>query len=136
MVKCDYDKLDQTAEIGMYVRAADGAALFACAAAALFALMGAEAGEPGPRRVVNITALDAESLLVDWLNELLYLHETTGRVYNQCAIVAWTPTHLTALVEGRAAQGRPARAVKAVTYDRLRLMVDERSWRAEVYVDA
>jgi len=81
MMRCDYEELEHTAEIGLRVRAATPAALFACAATGMFALIDAQPGEQRMRHVVTIESSDAESLLVDWLSELLYWHERDGEIY-------------------------------------------------------
>lgn len=135
MMECDYQELAHTADVGLRVRAATPAALFACAATGMFALMGAQPGEPRVRRDVIVESLDAESLLVDWLSELLYVHETTGEVYDQSEVLTWTPTRLAAVVEGGIPVHPLVRSIKAVTYHGLRLVEETGGWVGEVYFD-
>jgi SHS2 domain-containing protein len=135
MIHCDYEELEHTAEIGLRVRAAIPAALFACAATAMFALIGAQPGEERARRAVTIESSDAESLLVDWLSDLIALHERTGEIYDQVEITRWTPTRLEAAVVGRAARTPPSTSIKAVTYHGLRLTEEAGGWLAEIYFD-
>lgn len=132
---CDYEELAHTAEVGMRVRAPTPAALFACAATGLFRLMGTRPGISDTSRAVVVESLDSESLLVDWLSELLYLHETTGEVYDRVEVGAWTPTRLEATVAGGRPGAPPSRAIKAITYSGLRLAATDGGWLAEVYVD-
>ena len=78
---CRYEELAHTAEVGVRVDAASADALYACAARAMFALLHMEpdrdADDVRPS-TSSVESVDAESLMVDWLGELLYLHETTG----------------------------------------------------------
>ncbi len=134
-IACEYQELAHTAEVGLRVRAATSAALFACAAQGLFALIGAEPGDHSVRRIVTVKSFDAESLLVDWLSELLYLYETTGEAYDRVAITTWAPTHLMAEVEGGLPAQPPLRSLKAITYHGLRLIEESDGWLADVYFD-
>jgi SHS2 domain-containing protein len=135
MTACEYEELAHTAEVGLRVRAATPTALFACAAQGMFALLGAHPSDHSMRRVATIDSFDAESLLVDWLSELLYLHETTGEAYDRIAITTWMPTRLVAIVEGGRSAQPPLRSLKAVTYHGLRLVEERDGWLADVYFD-
>jgi SHS2 domain-containing protein len=84
---------------------------------------------------LTVESLDAESLLVDWLNELLYLHETTGEIYTQFTVKTWIPTRLEATVGGGPPHLPPIRHIKAVTYHQLRVSHDAGGWTAQVYFD-
>lgn len=135
MVDCTYEELDHTAEVGIRVRASTPAALFVCAARGMFALIGAQPAGHTTWRAVVIEALDSETLLVDWLSELLYLYETTGETYNQIEIIAWEPTRMEAALAGGVPANPPLHAIKAVTYHGLQLVEEPDGWRAEVYFD-
>lgn len=135
MIDCSYEELGHTAEVGMRVRAATPESLFACAARGLFEIAGVAPGAERVERCVMVASLDAESLLVDWLSELIYLYETTGEVYDQIAIDSWTPERLAATLRGGRAVAPPARSIKAVTYYGLRLEHADDGWLAEVYFD-
>jgi SHS2 domain-containing protein len=135
MTDCSYEELSHTAEVGMRVRAATRESLFGCAARGLFMIAGVEASSEPVQRTITIESIDPQSLLVDWLSELIYLHETTGEVYEAIAIDSWTPTRLTAMLSGGRATEPVARSIKAVTYYGLRLEQTEDGWLAEVYFD-
>lgn len=87
------------------------------------------------RHSVSLTAVDAESLLVDWLNELLYLHETTGDVFTRYELAAWSPTRLEATVSGGPPAQRPRLHIKAVTYHQLHVAQTAVGWTADVFFD-
>ncbi len=121
----------------MRVRAADPTTLFVCAALAMFALMDLHVDQTAEELTVAMTldAMDIESLMVDWLSELVYLHETTGVVFDLILIQDWSPTHLAATVSGRRPQQTPHLQVKAVTYHDLLVVAEGDAWTAQVYFD-
>jgi SHS2 domain-containing protein len=135
--KCRYEELAHTADIGIRVRARSPAALFACAAEAMFKLTGAIIDEESiaTPHFVAVESVDAESLLVDWLNELLYQHETTGEIYTHYRITAWEPTRLEAIIHGSRLVEPPVIHIKAVTFHQLQLTEEEDGWMAEIFFD-
>ena len=117
-----FRELDHTADLAVEVWGEDFADLLAHAAESVFALQGlpAEAGKPA-RRKLKITAPDREALLVDWLNELLYLSEIQGELYNSFEIALASDMELSAIASGL--RGRPTkRRIKAATFYDLRIV--------------
>ena len=125
----------------MRLRAPDPATLFACAGRSLFALMGARVDESAEawEQTIEIDSIDVESLLVDWLSELLFLFETTGGVVEAVCMESWIPTALRASVRCRRLVGSTRFHVKAVTYHGLSVRQDgsgpDAPWCAEVTLD-
>lgn len=134
---CQVEEIAHTAEVGLRLWAAEPGTLFACAGEAMFALMGLDVDESAAARTreVALASMDTESLLVDWLNELVYLFETTGEVYPQIEVVAWEPQRLVATVQGRRPAGAPRMQIKAVTYHELVVRREGEGWLAEVTFD-
>jgi SHS2 domain-containing protein len=137
MPECLFEELGHTAEIGLRIQADAPEQLFACSARAMFSLLRVlpDTTRPAAQHHVTIDSIDGESLLVDWLSELLYLHETTGAIFANCAILRWTPTHLEAQVTGYPPSVPPAMHIKAVTYHQLMLQANADGWTAQVYFD-
>jgi SHS2 domain-containing protein len=137
MPDCLIEELGHTAEIGLRVRADAPEQLFACCARAMFDLLRVhpDATRPAIHHHVTIDSIDGESLLVDWLSELLYLHETSGALFSECTILRWTATHLDAQVTGYPPAAPPAIQVKAVTYHQLKVQANADGWTAQVYFD-
>ena len=135
--RCRYEELAHTADIGIRVRARSPAALFACAAEAMFKLTGAIVDEESiaTPRFVTVESLDVESLLVDWLNELLYQYEIQGEIYIHCRITSWEPTRLEAIIHGCRPIEPSVVHIKAVTYHQLQLTEKEDGWTAEIFFD-
>lgn len=137
MADCIVEELGHTAEIGLRIRADAPEQLFACAAHAMFALLRvhADTTRPAIHHSVTIDSIDGESLMVDWLSELLYLHETTGALFSDCTILRWTAAHLEAQVTGYPPDAPPAMHIKAVTYHQLLIQANADGWTAQIYFD-
>jgi SHS2 domain-containing protein len=136
-----FELLAHTADVGVRARGATLEEVFEQATLALAEVLGALAPgrePPGGERVaVEVTAGDHGALLVDWLNEVLWLHEAR----QHAAVVAVRVDQVTG---DRAAggvtfstTGPPAEgtSVKAATYHQLRVGRDGGGWLAEVYLD-
>ncbi len=128
-----------TADKGIRAWGRDLPEVFVNAARGMWSLM----VEPGMARrermfPVKVEAGDRETLLVAWLNELLYLHETEGFVATECAIRHLTDTTLEAEVWGERVdrERHPLVGhVKAATYHLLQVQPAEGGWEAQVVVD-
>ena len=85
-----YREVEHTADWAIEVWGQDLAALFEHAAVALFEMQGADmTAEPTVTVVASCQGMDLETLLVGWLNELLYLSEMNDALFTrfQVAIV-------------------------------------------------
>jgi SHS2 domain-containing protein len=139
---CDVEELGHTSEIGLRARAPTLADLFGCLAQAMVGLTGVEA-EPEADPVffeVELTAGDLESLLVDWLNEVLYLHEVSGLVPEAVEIDEITLRSIQATLRGHRSRQAPDLQIKAVTYHQLWIGQEQERqeterWKAEVFFD-
>jgi SHS2 domain-containing protein len=137
MTTCRFEELGHTSEIGLRIHADAPELLFACAARGMFSLLRVplDLAQPPRTHHIHVESLDGESLLVDWLNELLYLYEMTGALYNDCTVTHWTHTQLDAIVCGYPPAATPAVQIKAVTYHQLQVQADAGGWRAQVFFD-
>ena len=111
------------------------AELFASAACGMFELhRGQECAEASIARDVSINGADRETLLVNWLNELLYLQETQHETYSRFEILEISNTHLRARVYGRPDLSE-RKLIKAVTFHNLAVKHGEEGWEATIVVD-
>ena len=79
-----YVIIDHTADIGISVSGRTYKELFESAAAGLFGVIADSQNiQPKISLPINISAGDMESLLVRWLNELLYLWDTEHLLFNK-----------------------------------------------------
>lgn len=131
-----FEEIPHTADWAFRVFGREVRELFENAAHALFALEGARppADARETMREVRVTALDYESLLVNWLTELLWLQETHREMYRRFEIVTLTPTELHARVFGVPLAGLD-KIIKAITYHNLQVKQTETGWEAVVVVD-
>ncbi len=111
-----FEQLEHTADLALRIFATSLGELFATAALAMFTqLADLSLITPTVQLQVALEAPDDESLLVEWLNELLYLHETRGEVYTQFTFEELAQHRLRANVFG----GQPAQIytiIKGATY--------------------
>jgi SHS2 domain-containing protein len=131
-----FELLEHTADVGVRARGATLEAVFEQATLGLAEVLGAWRPGKGEPVAVEVTAGDLGGLLVDWLNEVLWLQEA-----RQAAVAAVRVERagdgLAAGTVAFSAAGPPPDGtfVKAVTYHRLRVERDGGGWLAEVYLD-
>jgi protein archease len=128
--------LGHTAEVGVRVRAPTLGELAAEAGRALATLQIGEAARVGrgPWREIVIDARDREALLVDWLNELIYLAETERWVATEFEVRRPADTRLVMGARGVAVERAPAR-VKAATFHGLTIAATPEGLTADVLFD-
>jgi len=130
-----FQEIEHTADWAFRAHGRDLAQLFANAARGMFELQaGAGSGETSVARGVAVSGVDRETLLVNWLNELLYLQETQHETYSRFEVLQISDTHLQARVHGRPSptEGKP---IKAVTFHDLEVRRSEDGWEAAIVVD-
>ncbi len=131
----DFDEIEHTADWAIRVRGATLPDLFVSAAVGMYSLMAdLSAVKPAFERTVEARGMDAEALLVKWLNELVYRTEMDGEVFCQFQIDSFEPTHLRATVRGD--RGIPLKKeIKAVTFHNLRIESTEQGYEATIVFD-
>jgi SHS2 domain-containing protein len=128
--------VDHTAEVQLQVGAESLGGLAAEAGRALGRLLlrGASAEPVEPPRILEVEAADRDALLVDWLNEILFVAETELWVPVAFEIEEATPTRLRAAARGVPVGEAPS-IVKAATFHGLRVAEEDNQLRAEVIFD-
>lgn len=133
-----HEFIEHTAELALRLHAASPEALAAEACRALGELLREEAGlapDPTPvQRTLTVESVDTEALLVDLLNEVLYLGETEQWAPMTVTVTAWTPTRGVFEVTGRRLGRAPSR-IKSATHHGLVVARSGRGWEAEVIFD-
>lgn len=129
-----FEEIPHTADWSFRAFGKDVRELFENAAHAIFALEGAEPGEANSARMVQVTGIDYESLLVNWLTELLWLQESNRETYHRFEIKTLTPTALRAQIVG-APMTQLNKVIKAVTYHNLKVEQTADGWQATIVVD-
>ena len=128
--------LDHTSEITLHVGAADWPGLLAEAGRGLAELLlrGASPEADGDWRLLEVSSHDREALLVDWLNEIVYVAETGLWVPQEIEIQDVSDTHLKARARGVAVDESPS-LVKAATFHGLSVRDLPDGLEAEVILD-
>lgn len=131
----EFRELEHTADRAFTVGGRDLAELFARAAQALGAIQGQPAlTQETVAREVAVSGVDRETLLVNWLNEILYMQEVYQESYSRFQVDAISDTALRASVYGEA---NPSirRIIKSVTFHGLKIERLPEGWEASVTVD-
>jgi SHS2 domain-containing protein len=116
----DFELIEHTADVGIVACGADVKEAFANAARGMFSLI----VEPGSirdttHRDIEVTAPDEESLLVAWLNELIYLFDAETMLFSRFNITELGDTRLKARAYGEPvdeSRHRLKTGIKAATY--------------------
>ncbi len=121
----DFEIVNHTADVGIIAYGADISQAFANAARALFSLITElDDVEEILHRDIELTAPDQESLLVEWLNELIYLFDVENIIFKRFDITKLNNTQLKARSYGEkvdSSKHKLKTGVKAATYHMLKV---------------
>ncbi len=134
-----FEILDHTADIGLVVYGENLGALFENAGEAFFRLI-TDLGKVRPRieRRITIEGESLDRLMVDWLSQLLYLHDVESLLFKAFKVEAVGEDGLRAIAKGEPYQEGAhviKTEVKAVTYHRIEVRQEKGRWRAQVIFD-
>jgi SHS2 domain-containing protein len=135
MNRAGYEEIEHTADWALKVRGETLDDLFENAALGMLHLAGAEAAPgKGTPSTIDLLAPDAESLLIAWLEELLYRMDTSGVTFLRLKPKVRDARHLAAQVDAAplAALGR---SIKAVTYHNLAIEPTPEGFTATLVFD-
>ena len=134
-----FDIIDHTADTGIVAYGTDMKEAFANAAYAMFSLIAdLERVKEETCRTIAVEAADRESLVVAWLNELLYLFDVERIVFKRFDVTELADTSLKA--EGHGEEIDASRhslrvGVKAATYHMLRVTENSGYYSIRVIFD-
>ncbi len=126
--------VDHTADFALHVWGDDLPDLFATAAQGMAALTVAETAGTSVMLDVTLDALDVEGLLVDWLNELLYLSERHEVCWTAFVFAELSPVALQATLTGVPIAERGS-YIKAATYHNLAVHATPEGFETEIVFD-
>ncbi len=121
----DFEILEHTADAGIIAYGSDLKQAFSNAASGLFSLIvDLDSVQDTTERQIEVRANDLEGLLVEWLNELIYIFDVENILFNRFEVVEIESDRLTARAYGEKVD--PIRhevklGVKAATYHMLRI---------------
>jgi len=134
-----FEILDHTADIGFIVYGEDLQSLFENAGEAFFHLItDLKKVRLRTERKIEIRGESLERLIVDWLSELLYLHDVENLLLKRFNVESVGEGGLKAKVRGEVFQEDVhviKTGVKAVTYHQIEVRQEEEGWRARIILD-
>jgi SHS2 domain-containing protein len=138
-VKKTFEIIDHTADVGIIAHGADVKELFANAALALFSLITElESIEAKLHLDLKVRSKHRDSLLVEWLNELIYLFDVKHILLNRFDIKTLDHNQLKATCYGEdfdPVKHKINIGVKAATYHMLKIAKDGVGYKAQIIFD-
>jgi SHS2 domain-containing protein len=130
-----YEEIEHTADWALKVRGADLPALFSNAALGMMDLAGVQMGEEaGSTRSVELQAIDSETLLVDWLHELVVALEVEQIAFGEIVLEITNGRRLVGTVRA-VPIATIEKPVKAVTYNELVIRKSAQGFEATIVFD-
>ena len=134
-----FKTFNHTADLGIEVYGENKRQLFTNAGFSLFELI-TDSGkiEVTTSLTVSVEAINTGDLLVSWLGELLYLHQSQGYLLREFVIHDLKEQCLEATVSGELYDPKrhaPLREIKAVTYHQIKIAYEKRKWIARIIFD-
>lgn len=134
-----YELLDHTADIGIIAYGKSKEEAFSIAAEAMFNLIcPLEKIEERERFDIEVDGEDLESLLVTWLNELLYIFEVQKLLFKRFEVTLIGNNQLISHCYGEKFDPKKhetLREIKAVTYNLLKIEPKDDFWTIQVVFD-
>jgi SHS2 domain-containing protein len=134
-----YEFIEHTADLGLKAYGASIEELFVNAAEGFFdVIVSPKSVEEREERVIEVEAEALDELMVSWLSELLYIHDTEKLVFKCFEVKRLKGNQVEAIARGELLD--PARheiktGIKAVTYHQLYVEESEGGWETQVIFD-
>jgi SHS2 domain-containing protein len=133
-----FELFDHTADVGIVAHGSDLKEAYANAAYGMFSLI-ADLKEvhENIQRDIDVQSLDQESLVVAWLNELLYIFDVEHIIFSRFEIIELSQSQLRAKAYGEkidTSRHQLRTEVKAATYHSLKLE-KENGYKIQVILD-
>ena len=134
-----FEIIDHTADIGIVAYGSDYAALFKNAAVGMLSLI-TDLSKVEKKLVKEIVLQEQDSvtLLVEWLNGLLYELDAEHLIFNDFTLVMQDGDRLTATCYGEKLDPQKhaiKREIKAATYHNLNIMKEDNVYSAAIIFD-
>lgn len=130
-----YEEIEHTADWALIVRGTDLPTLFSNAAQGMMELAGVQTvKETGQERRIKLQAMDRESLLVDWLHELLIALELEQLAFREIDLRITGSRKLVGSVHTVRIISME-KPIKAVTYNELEIQESPQGFEATIVFD-
>ncbi len=139
MAQKRYEQMPHTADLAARIYGETLPELYGNAAYAMFDMM-ADIKDAGAEESVEVSveAPDGESLLISWLNEVLYISYIKKIIFSEFSISSLTEKKLTGAANGRKIKegANPLKAeIKAATYHDLEIKKTDKGYEVTVVFD-
>jgi len=138
-MKRTFEIIDHVADVGIVAYGTDAEELFSNAALALFSLITEpESIEEKLHLSLEVRSESRDSLLVEWLNELIYIFDVERILFNRFDIRRLTHNELEATCYGEGIDSMKHKikiGVKAATYHMLKLEQNGDGYKAQIILD-
>jgi SHS2 domain-containing protein len=131
--------LDHTADLGILVYGRNLEELFGNAGEAFFDIItDLRRVREDTEKTIRVESSSLEDLMVNWLGELLYLHDVDGLLFKSFSIDELNDGKMKARARGEAFQEERhviKTEIKAVTYHQLQVKEERGGWMARIIFD-
>lgn len=131
-----FEIIEHTADVGIRAEGATAEEAFEQATLGLADIVGGWRPGPGETVPIEVEARDRPGLLVDWLNEVLFLQDARDATINDVEVARVGDTlargSVTLSPRNEVLEGT---AVKAITFHGIKMEPSGAGWLAQVYVD-
>ncbi len=134
-----FEPIDHPSDIGIVAYGKSLSEVFANAAFGMFSLM-ADLTKVSAKTEFEVEAAsdDRESLLVNWLNELLFIEDTKHVLFSSFKIKSLSDKELKGSASGEKidiSRHKIGKSIKAATYNQLKIWQEEDIWKARIVFD-
>ena len=130
-----YEILEHTADVGLRATGESLEEVFVLATRALAEIAGIWVPGDGDEVALEVEAADPGALLVDWLSEVLYLHDSRGMALANLVMSEATESRARGTLRLAPLKNADGTQVKAITYHQLVVEPTTSGWLAQVFVD-
>jgi len=131
-----FEILEHTADIGLRATAPTAAGVFEQATRGMAEIAGIWRSTRGHEHIIRVEGRDREGALVDWLSEVLYLHDTRNLALSGVLVDTVGEKNAAGRIwSSPLDDGDTAIQIKAVTYHQLVVRETTEGWSATVFFD-
>lgn len=135
-----FEILTHTADVAIGVWGIDVAELLRNAARGLYCIVLTEDSEVRPTitRQISLESVDSDTLLIDWMNELIYMIDAEQLLFSMFEFDELEAGYLKARVHGEyldLSRHQLRREVKAATYHMSQIEASEQGLKARIILD-
>jgi SHS2 domain-containing protein len=135
----EFELLEHPSDIGVRAKGATREETLASVSMGLVSIL-VDPGNfrPAEERFFKATGRDEATLIINWLNEILFFFDTEGMVFVEFVIDSWTENEIVGRARGERLdidRHEFRTAVKAATYHQFESHPTSKGWEIQVFVD-